>query len=486
MSDLSFEPVSGVDAAWLRLDQPTNLTVITAIAVIEPIELETFKDVVSARFLAFPRFRQKPINHAGLYLWEDDEHFSLDYHVRRVALPEPANKETLEDYIGELMSTPLDTTKPLWQFNLIENYMGDHVVLMRAHHCYADGLSLVAVFGALTDETPNINPFPLESVRKQEQRRHVRQSFSSRLDNLSDALEKCTRLSYKISEESLHVLKEPEQAKSTLRQGLNGAAEIAKLAALPSDPSLSLKAPLGVMKCCSWSEEIPLATFKNISRTFGCSINDVLIACVSGGLRKLVEKRGEKVDGVKIHGTLPVNLRQLDTRSGKQELHELGNRFGMVFVPLSVGIANPIERLYAVKHDMQELKSSMQPALSYALLGAAGLLPQGMQQPLLDLFSNKTSLVLSNVPGSRKPRYIAGSLVKQIMFWVPQAGDIGLGISLLSYAGNVQIGVKADRELLPAPVELINEILSALDEYTSLLECGWQESVAEKFQSSQN
>ncbi|OZG75473.1 nonribosomal peptide synthetase [Hahella sp. CCB-MM4] len=466
MSDTSFEPVNGVDAAWLRLDRPTNNMVITAMAVVEPIKFSKFKELVRTRFLTFSRFLKVPRSHSGVYLWEPAQHFSLDYHVRRVALPEPADKKTLQEFIGEQMSTPLDPTKPMWQFVLVENYQGQHVAVMRVHHSYADGLSLAAVFGSISDQTPNIDPFPgQESVKGTQQ---ARQALSFGIESLARAVEKCTRLSYRLTEEGRQMLQNSEYAMDTIRSGLNGAAELAKLAALPSDNARSLRRSLGVMKSCSWSEAIPLTDFKQVAQSFGCTINDVLLACVSGGLRQLLVEREDDVDELRVHATLPVNLRPLETRAGRVQLHELGNQFGTVFVPLAAQIGNPVERLYKVKHDMMALKESMQPTLSHTLLAAIGLVPQGVQESLLELFSNKTSMVLSNVPAARRARYLAGSQVKELMFWVPQAGDIGLGLSLLSYNGGVQIGINVDRELIDEPEDLINAIVASFEEYKSL------------------
>ncbi len=469
MSDHSFEPVNGVDAAWLKLDRPTNNMVITAMAVVEPVRFSKFKELIRTRFLAFSRFRKVPRNHSGVFMWEADDHFSLDYHVRRAALPEPADKNTLQEYIGELMSTALDSSRPMWQFILVENYQGQHVAIMRVHHCYADGLSLAAVFGSISDQAANVDFFPGNITPSDTVTEQAQQSLSFGIEALARAVEKCTRLSFRLSEEGRHILRDSDYAMETLRTGLNGAAELAKLAALPSDNARGLRQTLGIMKCCAWSEAVPLSSFKQVAKGFGCTINDVLLASVSGGLRRHLMTTEDDVDALRVHATLPVNLRPLETRAGRVQLHELGNQFGTVFVPLAAQIENPVERLYKVKHDMVALKSSMQPTLSHTLLAAIGLVPQSIQDSLLELFSNKTSLVLSNVPGARRARYLAGSEVKELMFWVPQAGDIGLGLSLLSYNGGVQVGVNADRELIPDPRVLIDAVMDSLQEYLTLI-----------------
>jgi diacylglycerol O-acyltransferase len=407
------EPVNGADAAWLRLDSPANLLVITALAVTEPMGFAEFRQVVQRRFISFRRFLQKPVSHSGLYFWEDDEHFSLDYHVRKVALPAPADKTAMQEYLGELMSTPLDPGKPRWQFLFVENYAGQCAVIMRVHHCYADGLSLIAVFGALTDSAANIHAFPREvAVGDPSGNNPLASRFSNGLKHLIGAAERATRLKFRLDASSDHPFDLPSVAavtgKSAWQAGLGGVAELARIAALPGDPVTVLKPVPDIMKGCAWSAKIPLQEFRGVASTFGCSINDVLVSIVCAGLRTQLLRHQEVPAETRIHATLPVNLRSLGENSAPDEL---GNQFGTVFVPLSVGLANPLERLYKTKHDMINLKQSSVPALSHWLMGLVGMLPKGWQGAVLDQFSNKTSLVLSNVPGSRSYRYLAGKKV---------------------------------------------------------------------------
>lgn len=141
----------------------------------------------------------------------------------------------------------------------------------------------------------------------------------------------------------------------------------------------------------------------------------------------------------------------------------LGNYFGTVFAPLPIGIENPLERVYKIKHDMISLKQSLQPALSYGILYAAGLLPKTVQKALLESFGNKTSAVLSNVPGARESRYIAGARIKEQMFWVPQTGDLGLGLSIISYGGQIQFGMVGDARLFPHPERLVNRFVAQIE-----------------------
>jgi WS/DGAT/MGAT family acyltransferase len=174
-------------------------------------------------------------------------------------------------------------------------------------------------------------------------------------------------------------------------------------------------------------------------------VNDVLLACASGALRSYLRDRGEDVDGTTIRATVPVNLRPLE------HAKKLGNHFGLVFLELPIGEANPLRRLERIAASMRELKRSRQAALTFGLLAAVGMAPAGVQRMALELFSRKATTVATNVPGPQMPLYLAGCEVSEMMFWVPQNGTIGMGLSILSYNGRVHFGVIADAKRVPDP-----------------------------------
>jgi hypothetical protein len=149
----------------------------------------------------------------------------------------------------------------------------------------------------------------------------------------------------------------------------------------------------------------------------------------------------------------------------RPEPGQLGNLFGTVFVPLPVDAESPLERLYRVKHETRRLKKTWQPGISWGLMCSAGLLPKRWQQSVADLFCRKASAVVSNVPGAPETRYLAGCRVREQMFWVPQSGDIGLGVSIVSYASNVQFGVVADEAVMTDPQPFLDACLKALEHW---------------------
>jgi diacylglycerol O-acyltransferase len=195
---------------------------------------------------------------------------------------------------------------------------------------------------------------------------------------------------------------------------------------------------------------LPLHEVKTVSKALGCSLNDVLLSAVAGALRDYLVEQGDPIpESLQVRAIIPVNLRPLEKAA------RLGNFFGLVFLALPVGIANPLERLYEVRRRMNELKESYQPILALGLLGVAGMGPNLLQQPLLDMLSNKASAVMTNVPGPREAIYLAGACIAEMMFWVPQSGQIGMGVSILSYNNRVHFGLVIDRKLVDAPEAII-------------------------------
>jgi WS/DGAT/MGAT family acyltransferase len=253
---------------------------------------------------------------------------------------------------------------------------------------------------------------------------------------------------------SLELLARPPQPRlgslDLARAGMRVASDLAALALMPDDSPTRLKGKPGRGKRVAWSEPMPLDEVKAVGKALGCSINDVLLASVAAAIGAWLASHGDETAGQEIRAMVPVNLRPLE------QAHQLGNRFGLVPLVLPIGIANPVERVYAVQRRMQALKGSYQPMLAFGVLAVAGLLIKPVQAALLNMFAKKATAVMTNVPGPATPMKFCGSTLKQTMFWVPQSGDIGVGVSILSYAGGVQFGLITDSRLCPDPQAVID------------------------------
>lgn len=443
------EPMSRVDTAWLRMERPTNPMMITGVLMLsERMPLQRLRKVVERRFVAaYPRFRQRPVDHAAGASWQDDPHFDLDWHVRLSALPARGNnasseKRALERFASTLASSPLDKGRPLWQFHLVEHYQGGSALVVRIHHCYADGIALIQVLLSLTDTAPGAH-------RDRALAKAWLKDDGAAVARRVGAVERYTRLGGKVLgkgvEMGAEMFRDPTLAAMLAREGGEIARELVVALALPYDPPSMLRGPLGTAKRVAWAPPLDLDEVKAVGRACDCTVNDVLMATAAGALRSYMLERGDAVDGVTLRATVPVNLRPLE------HARKLGNHFGLVFLDLPVGEANPVRRLAHVAECMQQLKGSRQAIVAYGLLAALGMAPQPVQELALELFSRKATAVATNVPGPQQPLYLAGCPIRELMFWVPQTGSIGLGLSILSYDNRVHFGLIADARLLPDP-----------------------------------
>ncbi len=450
--------MSAVDAAWLRMDRPTNLMVIIGVVVFdEHVDFGRFRRTIEERFLKFTRFRCRAVQDAVSASWEPDPDFDLDQHVTRTGLPAPAGQAELEALVSQLAGTDLDRRRPMWQFHFIENFRGGSAVILRIHHCYADGTAMIRVFLTLTDTEaqPATAAAPTAAApaaaaqateSAQEAAEDEGPAWLGRLNVPgADLVQKIYDEGMQWFARAVDLTKNPEQANEIARHALGIAAELARVATLPDDAPTRFKGALGTRKIAAWTDPLPLTDVKTVAKTLGCTINDLLMSTAAGALGSYLRLHGEDTDGLSIRATVPVNLR--DPRAAA----ELGNHFGLVFLDLPVGIRDPLERLSTVRTAMYALKKSYQPVLTLGLMAALGMMPGQVEAAAIDLLSTKASAVATNVPGPQHPMCLAGRRIGRLIFWVPQSGNIGLGISILSYAGQVQFGLIADYKRVPDP-----------------------------------
>jgi diacylglycerol O-acyltransferase / wax synthase len=234
------------------------------------------------------------------------------------------------------------------------------------------------------------------------------------------------------------------------KSGLRVANDVAALALMPDDSPTLLKGKPAGRKVVAWSEPMALDPVKAVGKGLGCTVNDVLLACVAGAIGSYLQSKGQDPAGKEIRAMVPVNLRPLD------KAWQLGNRFGLAPLVLPIGINNPLARVHAVHARMNQLKESYQPLLAFAVLSVTGLFIKPVQDMVLDMFAKKATAVMTNVPGPAVPLKFCGSTLRQNMFWVPASGNIGVGVSILSYGGGVQFGLITDAGLCPEPQDIID------------------------------
>jgi len=459
---LAAERMSRVDTAWLRMDNEVNLMMIVGVWLFTPkLTLAALRERIGDKLLKYDRFRQKAVQDAMGAMWVPDEAFDIERHVVPATLRRrkgQSDREALQLLCGELATTPLDPARPLWQFHLIEDYEGGSAVVVRIHHCIGDGIALVSVVMSITDggsEPPK--------------RRRKPAADDAPHDWLADAvLKPLTDITIKAIgmygegiAKSMDMLANPQQpllsSMDMARTGYQVAQDVAAMALMPDDSPTRLKGKPEGRKVVAWNEPLPLEAVKMIGKGLGCSVNDVLLACAAGAIGQYLRDRGEDPAGKEIRAMVPVNLRPLD------KAWELGNRFGLAPLVLPIGIDNPIERVYAVRRRMAELKGSYQPLLAFAILSMTGLFIKPVQDAVLNLFAKKTTAVMTNVPGPAVPLKLCGSTLRQTMFWVPASGNVGMGVSILSYGGGVQFGLITDHKLCPDPQDIIDRFQPEFD-----------------------
>jgi WS/DGAT/MGAT family acyltransferase len=461
MPQAAAERMSRVDTAWLRMDNDVNLMMIVGVWLLEPaLDYAQLCERVGAKLLRYDRFRQKVVQDPVGALWVDDEAFDIHHHVVREKLVRrkgQSERAALQALCGKLATQPLDPKRPLWQFHLIDGYEGGSALIVRIHHCIGDGIALISV--ALSNTDGGSDP-PARHKRAAED--------AGDGDWLSDAvIQPLTHIAVKALgmtgdgvARSMEALSQPQQLFGSIemaRVGYQAIGDVAALLLMDDDSPTRLKGLPAGDKRVAWNEPLPLDAVKTISKGLNCSINDVLLSCVAGAIGQYLRERGDDPTGQEIRAMVPVNLRPLD------QAWQLGNKFGLAPLVLPIGIHNPIERVYAVRQRMSELKGSYQPLLAFAVLAFAGLMIKPVQDAILNLFAKKATAVMTNVPGPAKPLTFCGSTIRQTMFWVPASGHIGVGVSILSYAGGVQFGLITDSGLCPDPQAIIDRFQPEFD-----------------------
>ena len=454
------EPMSSVDRAWLMMDDPTNPMVINGFWIFEELlQYEHVLAVLEERLLIHARFRQRVVEHRGALrtraYWEVDPAFELRAHVGRIVLPEPGDRKTLNETVARLLIDPLDLNRPLWKFTLIEGYGDGSVFFGRIHHCIGDGAALVKVLLSLADES-------VEGAR----RAPVAGAGLPQEKNPPRPLARtAARPGPATLPEGRKRGRQPANLLSLAARGgqLAGklAAVLAKLALMTADDKTAFKGAVGVGKAVAWSRGILLDDVKFVKNRMGATVNDVLVAAVAGALRRYVEARGDNPEGKTIRAMVPVDIR------GPQDT-KLTNRFALVYLSLPIGIADPIERLFATKRHMDAIKRSPEALVTYQAIAGLGVVSDRIARSVRSYYADKVSVVLTNVPGPSQKLYFAGKLLDTIVFWVPQSGSIGVGISIFSYGGQVNIGLITDRGLAPDPDTIVAAFQAEFDDLLCL------------------
>ncbi|WP_029920258.1 wax ester/triacylglycerol synthase family O-acyltransferase [Nevskia soli] len=448
------EPMSAVDRAWLDMDDPCNPMVISAIFQLEgPVDAANLQKVMVERLLRYPRFHQRVDRSQGAPRWVTDKNLDFRHHVHVRRLPHGANQRELRKAISAEVSRELDHNRPLWRLLLYPCPSGPVTVLFRAHHALADGIALVTLLIDSTDRGFQRAPEPQTAA--------VPMIRPGPLGGLIDTLELLNHGLIKLGS-----LARSRAGRSRLltqfHEGRDAVAAVRRVLTLPENNPPFLHKPLSGHRGVAWADEIPLEPIRRQAKALGVRVNDLLMTALAGAFnRQLQHTSAELAEEQNLRISVPVNL-----RSGKGR--SLGNHFGLVLLDLPVGVRSPRTRLHLVAQRMTALKESPQARATMLGLAAAGHLPVPLERKLVDRIGAKSVAVVSSLPGPRRHVHIGGARMRNLVFWPPQSGGIGIGLSFFSYAGQLSFGVSTDLARLPNPRGLLEAFRSELEELQRL------------------
>jgi WS/DGAT/MGAT family acyltransferase len=432
---------------------------VTAVLRLDrPVDRERLADVLARRLVErYPKFRLRPLPSGSPFeqpVWADDPEFTLDRHL--VDGGRVADDDELAAVVSRLLSTPLDMRHSPWQFHVVATPPGvggreTSALVARLHHCIADGIALASVLLSLTDADPDVLASEAAADRAGGDPR--RPGIRTRLATGSRDLVPVAGVD-PLAPRSLR------QAVDAVVFGWRVVSTGVGLLLATRDPRTRLAGRLGTAKVAAWSRPLDLGVVKRVAAALGATVNDVLLAVTAGALRRHLAAHGDVPHDLRVF--VPVDLRP----RGEPVPATLGNRFGIVFVTLPLSVADPVARVRAVHDRMATVKAGAQAASTFAILAVVGALPSWAHRLAVRVLGAKSTAIVTNVPGPTTPVYLAGARLVRLTFWVPQAGSVGLGVSILSYAGDVTIGVAADRNLVPDPQVLV---AAAEDELADLV-----------------
>ncbi|MDX1343317.1 MAG: WS/DGAT domain-containing protein [Reinekea sp.] len=434
-SSYADETMASVDHAWLRMGTAVSPMVINAVMTFKsPVKHAPFQQRVMERFVSISRFQCRAGSGLVGDRWQPcaiDSEYHFPIHSDHLD-----TDAELQHVATQFINQPLDDQRPLWRMLLIPGFQQGSALVLRIHHAYADGMALMKILLQLMDEG--------EMIRKFEQNQASASPPPAKngwLQKLQPFLPGNGRWA-----ETLSLVEEL-------------TTELLKMGLSPGEENVFKQPGLCGKKQLVWTPPLKLDEVKAIAKAQSAKVNDVLLSSATGAFRRYLKSIDQLTSWSELRTVVPVDLRSA------LKAPSLGNYFGLVFLSLPLSIEDPIERASVLKQRMQALKSSKQAWLVFQILQLSGYLPDIAEKELIRLFSSKASAVMTNVPGPAFPLHFIGSELDQILFWVPQSGSIGVGVSILTYNNRVQFGLMTDQQLIQTPqsiIECFNDEFEAL------------------------
>jgi diacylglycerol O-acyltransferase / wax synthase len=452
---VSPERLTSLDASFLYLERPAMHMHVAGLSVFEPrpdgsaLRYEDVERTMQERIHLAPRLRQKVLEVPGGIarpMWVDDDRFDLDFHLRRSAVPRPHGRRQLERAVGRVLSRQLDRSKPLWELYVFEELEGDRTaVLLKMHHAMTDGISGMLIASALFDLAPTASAPPPAAPWKPA-------PPPAAADLVREAVLEQVANPFGIAE---YLVRAPTEAAGKIGMALAGVRALAGMGRPPRGP---FDAQIGPNRRFAMTDA-PFDRFREVKRGLGGTVNDVVLACVAGGLHDLLRSRKEPTRGRLLRVMVPVSVR------AKEEAGEVGNRVAPAFVDVPVGSMSPRRRLARIRAATAELKASPMAVGAGTIIGWGAYAPPALHAAAARLTSRGRwfNLVVSNVPAPQVPLYLAGARLVASYPSMPLNVNTALSIACTSLAGSMAFGLTADWDAVPDLDVLTRGIDDALE-----------------------
>jgi WS/DGAT/MGAT family acyltransferase len=462
---MGYDRLTALDASFLHLEDASSHMHVASVTIFEgpPPTYQEVLDHVEARLALVPRYRQKlrfvPLNQ-GRPVWVDDPHFNIEYHVRATALPPPGNEEQLKRLASRVFSQQLDRTKPLWEIWLVQGLertgespseANRFALLSKTHHAVIDGIAGVDITAVLFDTAPEPETPP--AVPPEWQARPEPTSMQL----LGDALIERATQPTEIIRSARAALRAPRRMASRAAETLGAVGAFARTGL--SAPPSPLNVDIGPHRRFDWLRT-DLDTVKQIKNSLGGTVNDVVLATVTGALRSFLQDRGVDTAGLELKAMVPVSVRAAEERG------MTGNRVAAMMAPLPVFEPDPVERLRLISESMGGLKEGKQAIGAQVLTDLGGFAPPTVlsQAARLQARQRFWNLVVTNVPGPQIELYVLGRQLLDLFPMAPLAKRQSLCVAIMSYCGKLNFGLLADFDAMPDLPSFVSNLRESLDE----------------------
>jgi WS/DGAT/MGAT family acyltransferase len=452
--------MTALDAAFYHLERAGQLLHVGGVYTVDgPLDYERTLTDLSAKLHLIPRYTQRvvpvPLN-LGHPTWEPARGFDLRLHVVRHVLRPPGDDEQLRSVASRLFAEPLDRSRPLWELHQIDGYrVNRSAILAKVHHCMIDGVSGVQLLGVMFDVTPDPPPPPPAPPTEAPPPLPTpsMQARRALADGAAATVEGARALG--------GLLRHPAEAWNELYETAGAFVEMIQMLLSPI-PSTPFNGFVGTMRRIEWAT-LSLNDVKAVKNRLGGTVNDVILATISGALRRYLEDRGLNPDRVELRAMCPVNLRT------SAEHLKLGNRVSAMMAPLPVGIFDPLERLRQVRAAMEKLKRSGESERMSRMMDLLSYLPAPLQHQMGWVQSTApVNTICTNVPGPPVALYFQGQRLETMVPIVPLAQGVGLAFAILSYADTITIGADLDPGLISDGERITAHLQESFDELRAL------------------